>query len=247
MEAQVGLRVSAFRSAMARVRQQLDYESSSISRLRDKVRRIEEEKSSLQRALGLIDRCIEVVSANGIGKIESIVTAGLQQVFADPTLGCIVEKTESARGYSYRIKTRHGTVTGDPMTTFGGGVQNVMAFLLRIIMIKRFRLAKFICLDECFNNINGQRNLSRVSTMLHSLANDYGFTILLITGQTKLAEAATRIYEVVPGDPSPSLRPKTFDGIGEEEAENERTRPDAVLVGVPRKPELYDLAPSRLD
>ena len=217
MNQDVASRISSFRLGATRLRQQLDYEVSAITRLQDKVRRIEEEKSSLQKALALIDRCIEVVSANGIGKIESIVTAGLQQVFEDENIGMVVEKKETARGYAYRLLVRHGTTIGNPMTTFGGGVQNVVAFLLRVIMVKRFKLAKFICLDESFNNINGSRNLSRMSNMLHSLANDYGFTILAITGQTKLAEAATRIYEVIPGVPCPSLRLKTYDSISEEE------------------------------
>ena len=221
-------RITNFRSAAARTKQQLDYEASTIARLQDKVKRIEEEKATLQKALALIDRCIEVVSANGIGKIESIVTAGLQQVFEDESIGMVVEKKETVRGYAYRLLVRHGTTTGNPMTTFGGGVQNVVAFLLRVIMVKRFKLAKFICLDESFNNINGSRNLSRMSNMLHSLANDYGFTILAITGQTRLAEAATRIYEVVPGASFPSLRLKTYDSIGEEEASG--GKPDKAQV-----------------
>ena len=218
-------RIIAYRYGAARIKSQLSYEVSNIARLDDKVKRIEKEKADLQKALGLIDRAIEVISANGIGKIESIVTAGLQQVFKDEKepIFFIVEKKETARGYNYRLLCRQGTTIGPIMTTFGGGVQNVVAFLLRIIMIKRFKLAKVVFLDESFNNVNGWRNQQRMSNMLHSMANDYGFTILAITGQKRLAEAATKIYQVIPGDPSPVLRLKTYDSITESElAEDEQ-------------------------
>ena len=135
-----------------------------------------------------------------------------------------MEKKETARGYNYRLLCKQGMTIGNPMTTFGGGVQNVCAFLLRIIMIKRFKLAKVIFLDESLNNINGSRNMARMSKMLHSMANDYGFTILAITGQKRLAEKATRIYKVTSGIPSPTLRLQSYDSINEEElAEHEQT------------------------
>jgi hypothetical protein len=226
MDQAVTSRISAFRLGAARLRQQVDYEVSNIARLNDKVKCIEEEKADLQKALGLIDRCINLVSANGIGKIESIVTAGLQQVFKDEKdpLFFIVEKKDTARGYNYRLLCKQGTTIGNPMTAFGGGVQNVCAFLLRLIMIKRFKLAKTIFLDESLNNINGSKNLSRMSKMLHTLANEFGFTILAVTGQKRLAEAATRIYEVVPGESTPSLRLKAYDSINEEELADETVK-----------------------
>lgn len=214
-------RLTTFHSGVVRIEQRLEYEISAIARLQDKIKRVEEEKIELQKALTLIDKAIEVVSANGIGKMESIVTAGLQQVFNDKTIGLVVEKQETKRGYNYRLLVRHGSTIGNPMASFGGGVQNVVAFLLRVIMVKRFKLAKFLCLDESFNNVY-YRYLPRVSDLLHSLANDYGFTILAITHQTRLAQAATRIYEVVPHDGMPRLVEKTYKTIREEELVDER-------------------------
>jgi DNA repair exonuclease SbcCD ATPase subunit len=216
-------RIAAFQSGSTRLHQQLEYETSSIVRLQDKVKRIEEEKLDLQKALTLIDKCIELVSAHGIGKIEHIVTAGLQQVLKDDEpISFIVEKKETTRGYNYRLLCKQGETIGNPMTTFGGGVQNMCAFLLRIIMIKRFKLAKVIVLDESFNNVNGAANQSRLSKMLHSLANDFGFTILAITGQKRLAEAATRIYEVSGENGKPVIRLKQYDSISEEGVQDER-------------------------
>jgi ABC-type lipoprotein export system ATPase subunit len=102
------------------------------------------------------------------------------------------------------------------MAAFGGGVQNLCAFLLRVIMIKRFKLAKVIVLDESFNNVNGARNQRRLSEMLRTLADDFGFTILAITGQKRLAAAADNIYEVDTGGPTPALRLRTYEGMSDD-------------------------------
>jgi hypothetical protein len=218
MDQAISSRLLSFRSGAGRLRQQLEYESANAERLRDKVRRIEGEKADLQKALALIDRCIELVSATGIGKIESIVTGGLQQVFKDDKepISFLVEKRETARGYSYRLLCRQGVTVGSPMAAFGGGVQNLCAFLLRVIMIKRFKLAKVIVLDESFNNVNGARNQRRLSEMLRTLADDFGFTILAITGQKRLAAAADNIYEVDTGGPTPALRLRTYEGMSDD-------------------------------
>ena len=224
MNQEIANRLASFRSGADRIRQRLEYEAASVLRLQEKVLGLEEERLDLQKALALIDRAIEMVSAHGIGKMESIVTAGLRQVFDDPKLGFVVEKRETARGASYRLLVRHGETMGNPMVSFGGGVQNVIAFLLRIILVKRFKLAKFLCLDESFNNVYS-RYLPRVSTLLQTLCSDYGFTILAITHQPRLAQAASLIYEVVPGDPSPLLLSKDYRTIWEEESMAEECLP----------------------
>jgi DNA repair exonuclease SbcCD ATPase subunit len=215
MEATLSNRIAVFRSGCSRIEQQLDSERKTIVRFNGRIERIKEESEDLVKAVALLDKCIELVSANGIGKIESIVSGGLHSVFQDKTLGLVVEKKETARGYSYRILIRHGDTIGSPMESFGGGVQNVAAFLLRVILIKRFKLPKLLVVDESFNNISAEF-IPNVSATLQTLAKDHGYTILAITHQPKLAENADHIYEVVPGKISPTLRILEYDSISEE-------------------------------
>jgi len=138
MEQALFNRITLLRAGVTRIEQRLDYEQQSVIRLEAKIKQLEADKVQLLKAVALIDRTIQVISANGVGKIESIVSDGLRRVFNDPTLGFIVEKIEGKRGYSYRLLVRHGDTIGNPMNSFGGGVQNIVAFLLRVIMIKRF-------------------------------------------------------------------------------------------------------------
>ena len=215
-------RITRFRAGQERLSQQLLYEQQSILRLEAKIAQLEADKTLLVKAVGLIDRCIQIISANGISKIESIVTGGLHLVFDDPQLGLIVEKKEGARGNTYELLMRKGDAVGKPMESFGGGPCNVVGFLLRIILIKRFKLAKFIALDESLINVGKQGgDLSRVSEMLQKLCRDHGFTILAITHEPMLASAADSVYRVSTENGVPVLR--KVDSV---ETETQDTRRD---------------------
>jgi DNA repair exonuclease SbcCD ATPase subunit len=197
MDAALASRIGNVRSTVDRLNQQLDYESSTIVRLGRRIKELEDEKVQLVKAVGLIDRCIQIISANGIGKIESIVSDGLRRVFNDPTLTLVVEKKSQARGNVYRLLVqKDGGEPYDPMNSYGGGVVNVIALLLRLILIKRFKLAKLIVLDEQFNNVSAEY-LPTVSALLKTLTDKHGYTILAVTHQPILADAADSVYQVI--------------------------------------------------
>lgn len=208
-------RLIAYRSNRDRVSQQLEYEQRNLIRLYGKVDQIEKDKLQLVKCLGLIDKAIAVISANGIGKIESIVSGGLKLVFEDPTLSFVVERKEGARGNSYRLYVKNRELMSNPMDSFGGGVVNVVAFLLRVIMIKRFKLAKFLVVDESFNNVSGEY-LPKVSAMMKQLTAEHGYTILAITHQPILTAAADAVYRVSTDEarlvPQLTAVPRVADG-----------------------------------
>jgi DNA repair exonuclease SbcCD ATPase subunit len=201
-------RLGKVRATVSSIDQRLQYETASIARSTARIKQLEEEKAELVKAVGTIDRCVQIVASNGIGKIEGIVSDGLRRVFGNDELGLYIEKKETARGNTYRLLVRKGETVGNPMDSFGGGVQNVIAFLLRIILIKRFKLAPFIALDEQFSNVSAEYQ-PKVSQMLKFLAKG-GFTIFAVSHQPTITAAADTIYEVVvdEGFP-PQLRRQT--------------------------------------
>jgi DNA repair exonuclease SbcCD ATPase subunit len=194
MDASLISRLGQVRTNISAIDQQLNYETATITRHYARIKQLEDEKAELIKAVGTIDRAISVVSANGIGKIEGMVTDGLQRVFGSEHIGLVIEKKETARGNSYRIQVKKGDLVGDPMDSFGGGIQNVVGFLLRVILIKRFKLAPFIALDEQFSNVSPQYQ-PRVSQLLKTLAS-LGFTIFAVSQQPAITGGADHIYEL---------------------------------------------------
>jgi DNA repair exonuclease SbcCD ATPase subunit len=213
MDELLSRRVGAFSHFFGRVEHQLEAEKTGIARLKSKISVLETDKVRLIKALGLLDRAIAIISANGIGKIESIVTGGLRLVFNDPQMALIVEKTEGKRGNSFRLLVRQGAVKGDPMDTNSGGIVNVIAFLLRVILIRRFKLAQLIILDENFNNVSAEFQ-PRVSQLLHQMCDKHKFTIFAVTHQPRLIRQADAVYRVSRiENPDGSRQPPTLQKI----------------------------------
>lgn len=213
-------RLGKVHAVVSSIDQRLQYETATLTRLATRIKQIEEEKAQLVKAVGTLDRCVQLVSANGIGKIEGIVSDGLRTVFQNNHIGLLIEKKETARGNSYRLLVKKGDTVGSPMDSFGGGVQNVVAFLLRIILIKRFKLAKFVALDEQFSNVSPEYQ-PKVSEMLKTLA-QLGFTIFAISHQPTITSAADTIYEVVVDEGMPPALRKLNRTIDIEDAFGER-------------------------
>lgn len=166
---------------------------------------LKDRKERLLKAQGVIDQTITRVSEGGIGKIESLVSEGLELVFPGEGAGFVVEKKSGAKGTSHRFLVCKGGVQGPPIDTFGGGIVNVVQLLLRVIMIQRFGLRKLLILDESFSNVS-QEYLPMVSDLLRTLCEEQGFEILLITHQPILTSSADQVYQVSKGETGPSLR-----------------------------------------
>jgi DNA repair ATPase RecN len=198
-------RLATIRGRHSHLGTQILFEDRNIARLHGKIEQLEKDKIELVKVQTLIDRAITTISANGIGKIEQVVTAGLHQVFGNRgNLRFVVEKKEGKRGNIYKLKVQKTrkdglVIQGDVLKSFGGGLANVISFLLRVMMIKKFRLTPFIVLDESFSNVSANY-LPQVSAMLKSLTSKHGFTVLLVTHQARVAEEADAIYQAVPSD-----------------------------------------------
>lgn len=194
--------LTTLRARLSRIHQRLEYENQQATRIETRLSVLESEKIDLTKAVALIDKTIEVISANGVGRIETTVTNGLRLVFDDPTLGLKVIKNDGKRGNSYELIGVQGEVEGPFLETFGGGIANVASFLLRVIMLKRFKMPRFLGLDESFNNVSAN-NLQRVSKLLKVMVDEGGYTIFAVTHQAILALAADNIYRAVPNPNGP--------------------------------------------
>ena len=204
-------RIQTLREKRAEAHSAMKNQESLIQRNKDKLKEIEELKLAHVKAIGVIDKAIQIISANGIGKIESVVSDGLKLVFEDD-LQLVIERKEGARGETYRILVKKGDIIGPPIDTFGGGVVNVISFLLRVIMIQRFKLSKFMALDESFNNLS-ESYIPRLSQMLKTLCDEHDYTILSVTHQPALAAAADKVFTVDEGPTLRELRTEELDEL----------------------------------
>jgi DNA repair exonuclease SbcCD ATPase subunit len=203
-------RISFLKTKVVGMEQRLEDASSSLVRFRQRLSELENSKIALVKAIGLLDKCIEIVSSNGIQKIESIVSHGLQLVFEDSNLRLFIDKRETTRGNSYRLLIKNQNTTGNPMDSFGGAVQNVVAFLLRVILVKRFKLAKLLILDEQFSNVSEDLQ-PKISALLDTMTKKFGYTLLTVSHQPLITQEASLVYKLLPTATGPVLRELTHE------------------------------------
>ena len=208
-------RVTHLRTTVQGLQARKEAVGSQLSTARKSMLDLETKKAHLLKCSAVLDKLTQAVASKGVGRVEQVVTQGLQVVFG-PNVACLLEKKEGARGTTYAIRlkvtTKDGEVIGDPMDSFGGGPVNIMSFLLRVLMIHRFKLARLLVLDESFNNVS-REYLGAVSSLLKTLVDDHGYSILAVTHQPELAANADMAYRVGGEIGEPTLRCLT---VGEE-------------------------------
>ena len=210
--------IDDFKAQMGELESMIRTQETIISKNKSRLKEIETNKVAHVKAIGVLDRAIQIISSNGIGKVETLVSDGLKLIF-NSDYKFIIERKEGTKGESYRIMLEKDGFTASPIGTVGGGIINVISFLLRVIMIQRFKLSKLIVLDESFNNIS-KDHIDLVSEMVKTLCDDYGYTVLLVTHQPQFASHADRIFKVSEG---PTLHEVTIDTLGLD-AESEKSQ-----------------------
>lgn len=143
-----------------------------------------------------LQRLLNTVSEESLTAVEALVTYGLRVVFADQDLRLRLEVSTKRGAQSVEARLIHREVEGPILETFGGGPASVVSFLLRLMTVRRLRLAPVLLLDESFAMVS-ENYLPNVGQLLRELAEKTGMVILLVTHQPELLGHAHRAYEAV--------------------------------------------------
>lgn len=139
-------------------------------------------------------------------RVEKLLSYGLTAAFNEPMKA---ELTYQAWGMSDRISI---TITDRNVTTQiedsrGGGVVNIVSFLLELLILHTFSPAqrKLLLLDEPFSMVS-EGNVEAVGSLVSELAHKMGIQIVLITHSTALAESGDKVYRISKRDGKTEVR-----------------------------------------
>lgn len=139
---------------------------------------------------------LNAVSADSLASVEQLVTYGLRVVFEDPTLSFRLVVSTKRGAQSVEPRLVHGTVEAPILEAFGGGPATVVAFLLRLLTVRRLRLAPVLLLDEPFAMVSAEY-VPNVGKLLRELADQTGMTFVVVTHQPSFLDYAHHAYEAV--------------------------------------------------
>jgi len=173
----------------------------ALQLLQGKIRALEDEEELLEMTSSLLRTLIDKEVEAGVKAVEDLQTEGLQAVFDDQDLS-VKASIDIQRGkVSVDLLTVQKlpdgtTIEGLPTDAFGGSVLTVQSILLRIIVMMRRDLRRFILLDEALPAFDSNY-ISNMGSFLSELCKRLDIDILMVTHNPALFEAADRSYRIV--------------------------------------------------
>jgi len=121
--------------------------------------------------------------------LNKLATLGLGLVFPDQQLELktTIDRVRGKTGIRFDLYDRGKTypISG----SYGGGVLAIVGFLLRVSLITSLKMRRILLLDESFAHV-AVDYIPQASKLLRKVAEDLGFTIIMVTHQPEFAQAA---------------------------------------------------------
>ena len=169
--------------------------SNEILELEESVKEKQEFKESLVKARTVIIEAQKVTQEWFKEYLENLVTLGLKIVFEDRNYSFKVEFGDRVDRMEVKLFVMDGDDKLDLKSDLGGGVVDVVSFILRIALwsIMETKTRAIFILDEPFKFL-GRELLPKVGEMLRELVRKLSIQIIMITHEKELSTIADRAY-----------------------------------------------------
>lgn len=186
----LSLELSQLSESLAQQRRRLDRttaERELLIRQRKQLELQHNEKSVELDKLAQVIRLMESLADAGqkemIGLITKIATVGMTEVFGSPIL-LVAEVREKRGTQGLELKL---VIDGNlrDLDQVGGGLIDVLSFILQVAVVKLMGAAPVLLLDEPFKHLS-KNYLPRISQLVNSLASLMGMQIVIVTHENQL-------------------------------------------------------------
>jgi chromosome segregation ATPase len=165
-------------------------------------------KDKLKRKVRFANDCVQVFQLLAElkkkqvkKKIEGLVTKGLRTIFErnDYRFEIQMEQKRGVMSAKPLLYSRFGKeeFPTDIMEGHGGGLVNVVSFILQVIVLLSIRppLERIMIVDEPFENVS-KEYLSNVAEFLRYLSDLTGMQFIMITHKPEFLDVANKKFEV---------------------------------------------------
>lgn len=173
------------------------------------VKDLDAEIEVLTYSSATLESLLKMVSVESLDTVEQLVTYGLRTIFDDQALAFKIEVTTKFKQQWMEPKLIAGQVEAPILDSFGGGPAEVVAFLLRVLVVRRLGLAPVLLLDEPFSMVSAEY-VENVAKLLRELADKLGFTFIVITHDRGFLSYAHHGYEAVETSGGTVFKPATI-------------------------------------
>lgn len=169
--------------------------SEQNSKLNADIQRLISEVAVLDSCATFFNKTIELKVDEVSTKIEDIINKGLAYIYsADYKFKLHKSIKRNKTTFSFELINIETGVSGFS-ETYGGGIMALISFLFRIVVIAILNKPRLIMLDETLSAVSIEYQ-EKLSTFIKQIADDMGFTIIIISHQPTLAEKCNLQYIV---------------------------------------------------
>lgn len=125
---------------------------------------------------------------------SQVVTEGLQAIFVDQDLEFEIVVSQKNGKVWVDFETLQDGVRGPALRSFGGGVSSVESLLLRLLVLLKTGLAKYLILDESLAALS-EHYVEAAGSFIRKMAEELDVNVLLITHNQAFLEHAHTAYK----------------------------------------------------
>jgi ABC-type glutathione transport system ATPase component len=129
---------------------------------------------------------------------ENVIGYGISSVFGEEMrFGVRIEAQKSGVKVEFSLVEGGSTESVPIPESFGGGLQELVAVLMRVLVLvmDRPRLRRFLVLDEPLSHLS-ERYQCRAAMLLRELCSRLSMTILLVSHERRIQAMADRLYRL---------------------------------------------------
>jgi DNA repair exonuclease SbcCD ATPase subunit len=175
-----------------------DQTKNEILRIESEIKALKHDQLVLEQVVTLFRHLIKREVYDHAERFSEIVEQGMRAIFHDQELGFRFDVEEKRGKVSIQcVTTSQEGHEGDPLKAFGGGVASIQSLILRVLVLKRKKLAPYLFLDESLAALS-EEYVQQAALFLKEVCKRFEVNILLITHNKTFQEYADHVYRVVP-------------------------------------------------
>ena len=173
---------------------QRDFLEKEKEKVEIEIDELEEEILLLKKVEELFKFLLDEYVHKYAESFSRVVTEGLQTIFYDQDLDFNVNVTQKRGKVHIEFETVRGDHKGQALESFGGGVAAVESLLLRILVVLKTGLSKYLILDESISSLS-EEYIENMGSFLRKLCSQLDMNILLITHNREFSEHSDSSYK----------------------------------------------------
>lgn len=169
--------------------------------LAGQINNLENDEKDFRYKADLHQKCTEIFKKwledsleKNIHSIADLGTAALQHIIHDQNLKFQIHQEQKLNRVTMRFLVEENGVSGDPLSSFGGGAAVVLSFVLRLAVMARMKMVNLLLLDESVVAL-ANAYVPAAAEFMRRLSEETGVNILMVTHNPEFLNYAHIAYE----------------------------------------------------